>query len=86
MGDALEREDFVEDTIQQTLEPYAPRLPGGAVEEMRDFLSLVLDTHPVGATLVDRARPRRAPEKSGDQPKEKSDAAEEERKKGGGAR
>ena len=73
MDDATDRETFVKQVVDDSLAPYAELLPAHALDEMQALLSLVLDTHPVGATLVDRARPRKAPEQSGEQPKDGAD-------------
>jgi hypothetical protein len=52
---------------------------------MKEFLGDVLSTHPVGATLLDRARPREAPDQSGDQAKDGyvEEAPSQARKQGG---
>jgi len=84
MGDAVDREVFVEQTVTESLAPYEQLLPDWAREEMAQLLALALDTHPVAATLVDRARPRKAPERSGEQPKSARDADVDLPKRQGG--
>jgi hypothetical protein len=56
---------------------YAALLPEDIALEIRGFLEDVLTTHPVGATLVERARPRVAPERSGEVAKDGSEESEE---------
>jgi hypothetical protein len=59
---------FLEELLDEVLAVHAD-LPEDIRAEMRLTLRLIATTHPIGATIVDRARPRKAPLKSGDQPK-----------------
>lgn len=61
----MSREAFVDALVARTLEPYRSMgLPPEVLEEMELMLQLVAEAGP-GAMLVDRARPRTAPEASG---------------------
>lgn len=78
MSDPITREQFVERIVRDALKPHAAALPEWAVEEMRRTLELLLESHPVAATLVDRARPRAIPDESAARPKDDGDEAGEE--------
>ncbi len=80
-----DRERYLEQVVQEALEAYEGVVPDEVREQMRAFLSDALATHPVGATLLDRARPRQAPDRSGDQAKDgtETELPEDERKHGG---
>jgi hypothetical protein len=79
-----DREAFVKETAAKAVAKYEGHLPAWLLKEMQAALEDVLGTHPVGATLVDRVRPRKAPERSGETAKDGSatDTAEEPRRKG----
>lgn len=59
----------LEEQIDRALEPYRAVLSPATLAVFRAFLADALTTHPVGARLLDRVRPRVAPLQSGDVPK-----------------
>ena len=73
----VSREDFVGRAVEETMAHFAALLPEDIAAEIRGFLEDVLTTHPVGSTLVERARPRVAPERSGEVMKDGSEGSEE---------
>ncbi len=60
------RDPFREEVVERAVKRYEGVLPPEAVDEMRRVLHETLATHPVGSTLLERARPRQAPDTSGD--------------------
>jgi hypothetical protein len=78
---------FLAELIDEVLAPHRD-LGAAALAEMRAVLELVATTHPTGADIVDRARPRGPLQRSGDQasPAAERDgaAAEKERERGRG--
>lgn len=80
-SDEAPEDSFLEQVVAQALEPYKAVLPPARLAEMAAFLRDALGSHPVGSTLLDRARPRAAPETSGDQAKHGSEAVNPEAKK-----
>jgi hypothetical protein len=83
-----EREAFVKETAAKAVAKYEGHLPAWLVKEMQAALEDVLATHPVGSALVDRVRPRKAPERSGETAKDGSvkEAPKEERRRKGAKR
>jgi hypothetical protein len=65
MSDDAE-DPYVDQLLSEILAPYQGLVPADLMAEMSDFMGDVLATHPVGATLVDRLRPRAVPFQSGD--------------------
>jgi hypothetical protein len=56
--------------IERAVAPYRALFPAEAIATMEDILEHALTTHPVGAALLDRVRPRAAPDRSGSQAKD----------------
>jgi hypothetical protein len=79
---------FLEELLDAVLKPHAS-LPPEILAEMRATLRAIAVAHPVGSALVDAARPRKAPERSGDELAPGAQAAAEQAppvcKKQGGA-
>ncbi|MCC6556829.1 MAG: hypothetical protein IT372_28060 [Polyangiaceae bacterium] len=66
-----EQEDpFLEAELDRALEPYRDLMSPEMLEHYRELLGDLLTTHPEGKRLLERARPRRAPDKSGQRVKE----------------
>jgi hypothetical protein len=85
MEDAWQEDDpFLAAAIAAAVDRYQGVVPAPLLAEMRAFLGDVLSTHPVGATLLDRARPRAVPEQSGDQAKGEADGPDVGRAGGDG--
>lgn len=61
------RDEFLDETINEVLEPWKEFMPPWFIEEMGTYLRAMGDAHPVAASLVDRARPRQVPDRSGAQ-------------------
>ena len=59
---------FLDEVVEKALAPYRDSLPEEALEAMRQVLGDVLATEPLACQLVSRARPRKVPLQSGDQP------------------
>ena len=55
---------FLRERVDRALEPYQGVLSEAALREMRTVLEDALLTHPLGVTLMQRARPREARAKS----------------------
>jgi hypothetical protein len=60
---------LVEAKIQRALKPYLGVAPPSLLQTMRETLEDALTTHPVAVGLLDRARKRPEPDRSGDVPK-----------------
>ena len=56
--------------VERALAPYRGLLTDEHLAGMKEMLSHVLTTHPVGAALLDRTRPRTAPDRSAGQEKQ----------------
>lgn len=75
MEKPVTRTDTPEDPIraaevERAIAPYRAMFPADVVLEMAAMLDHVLATHPVGAELLDRVRPRATREQSGTQAKD----------------
>jgi len=68
-ADAAE-DPILEGEIERAMEPYKDMFPDAVLQTMREILAHALRTHPVGSELLNRVRPRSAPERSGAQAKE----------------
>ena len=55
--------------VERALAPYRGILSEAQLASMREMLEHALTTHPVGAALLDRTRPRTAPNRSAEQEK-----------------
>jgi len=55
---------FLEAELDRALAPYLDKLPPDMIQHYRELLGDVLTTHPLGRRLLNRARPRQAPETS----------------------
>lgn len=55
--------------VERALAPYRALLSDEQLTGMKDMLEHALTTHPVGAALLDRTRPRTVPDRSADQEK-----------------
>ena len=55
--------------VERALAPYRDLLSDEQLAGMKDMLEHALTTHPVGAALLDRTRPRAAPDHSAGQEK-----------------
>src|SRR5262245_25009030 len=76
VDDAWHEDDpFLEATVAAAVDRFEGVVPAALVAEMRASLGDGLSTHPVGATLLDRARRRAVPDQSGDQAKGDADEA-----------
>ena len=61
---------FVESTVERALAPYRGVVSAEALASMRVYLEDVLLSHPLGMTLVQRARPREARAASEETPRD----------------
>ena len=67
MSGPEENEDpFLAELLDEVLADHSD-LPAAVVEEMRDLLELMAKTHPTALAIVNRARPRKAPQRSGEE-------------------
>lgn len=55
--------------VERALAPYRAILLDEDIAAMKELLEHALTTHPVGAALLDRTRPRAAPDRSAGQEK-----------------
>lgn len=69
--------------IERAVAPYRALFPAEAIATIEDILEHALTTHPVGAALLDRMRPRAAPDRSGAQAKDGGADAVADAKKAG---
>ena len=67
MSDDSHKDPFLDALLDEALAPHDD-LPPEILAEMRWMLELLATTHPVSKAIVDRARPREIPDRSGDQP------------------
>jgi hypothetical protein len=72
---------YLESIVERTIAPYRDLVTPDVLELMREMIVESLAEDEVGRDLLERARPRKVPIQSGDQPME--DAAEERRGAGG---
>jgi hypothetical protein len=77
-----EQDPYLQQVLDETLAAYEGVVPPEMLRKMRLFLGDVLSTHPVGATLLDRARPRAVPYRSGDQAKDGAEPAAKKKAEG----
>jgi len=82
-----EQDPYLAQVLDEILAVYASAevVDPELLRKMRLFLGDVLTSHPVGATLLDRARPRAVPLWSGDQAKEGAEPAAAKKKAEGDA-
>ena len=67
MTESTDQEDpFLASLLDEVLAEHAD-LPPEALAEMRWILELAAKTHPTASTIVNRARPRAVPQRSGEQ-------------------
>ena len=77
---------FLQKLLEEVLADHSDMSPE-ALEEMRWILELAAKSHPIASAIVNRARPREAPKKSGEQEKPGADpleAIDDDRREGTG--
>jgi len=75
-----EPDPFLAAEIERAVAPYRRLFPEEVIATMEEILQHALTTHPVGAALLDRVRPRIAPDRSGAQPKDDAPGLSPEKK------
>jgi hypothetical protein len=81
MNDTDEGPDlFLAAEIERAVAPYRRLFPEDVIATMEEVLEHALTTHPVGASLLDRVRPRAAPDRSGSQTKDGAPGAVPDKK------
>lgn len=73
-----EKEDFLQEILDEVMAPYRGRLPEEQLQMMRRVLQEEMREDATAVTLLAAARPRSVPHRSGDVPVESATPAEKE--------
>lgn len=80
MVDSPSRDAFVDALVARSLAPYQGAAPKWLLREMEYMIRLLAEAHPHVSVLVDRARPRAAPDESETRRKDGTEPSDDEAK------